>query len=152
MGRHWILFLPSDIIAAYLYAQLENLNEIQAKRKILYKTYRNCLSVHAANFNIKLPSIPEYSTNNAHIFYLILESQELRQSLINYLKDHGIMAVSHYISLHSSKYYGKFQGDKILPNSDYFTQRLLRLPLYYELDPIEVEEICSHITDFLDKY
>jgi dTDP-4-amino-4,6-dideoxygalactose transaminase len=145
-------FLPSDIIAAYLYAQLEILNEIQNKRKILYSTYFDRLSKYSEKLHFKLPHIPSYSTNNAHIFYILLENHEIRTSLINYLSNQGIMAVSHYISLHSSKFYLQTHGSRTLNNSDFFTNSLLRLPLFYELEIEQVEYICENIITFLEKY
>lgn len=145
-------FLPADIIAAYLYAQLEIIDEIQTKRKILYKTYQEYLSPHAARLNFNLPIIPSYSTNNAHIFYILLKNAEIRLSLINFLKEKGVMAVSHYISLHGSRYYSELESNIDLKNADYFTNSLLRLPLYYELEVDQVNMICNHIINFLEKY
>ncbi|MEY4316537.1 MAG: hypothetical protein RI902_345 [Pseudomonadota bacterium] len=145
-------FLPADIIAAYLYAQLEIIDEIQLKRKALYNMYYECLSPHAERLKFSLPIIPDYSTNNAHIFFMLVKNLEVRSALINFLKEKGVLAVSHYISLHRSKYFSETHDVKLLRNADHYTDCLLRLPLYFELQVNQVGEICDHIISFLEKY
>lgn len=144
-------FLPSDIIAAYLFAQLECLDEIQLKRKALFSRYFDNLSGHSNSLRISLPVIPDYATNNAHIFYLILENQEVRQSLINFLKSNGVLATSHYISLHKSEFFANQYKGPELRHSDFYTDCLLRLPMFYELDLSEVDFICELVIGFLRK-
>lgn len=138
-------FLPSDIIAAFLYAQLENLEDIQEKRKFLWNTYME----HLAPLKdvLQMPVIPEYATNNAHMFYIVCKNEEDRQSLITKLKKENIHAVFHYQSLHKSEYFVNTHGksDIDLPNSDIFTDCLLRLPLYYELEASTIEKISGII-------
>jgi dTDP-4-amino-4,6-dideoxygalactose transaminase len=127
-------FLPSEIIAAFLWAQLESMENIQNKRKELWNTYYNKLGNWSANLGISLPIVPDYSTNNAHIFYLICKNNEQRTSLLSFLKNEKINAVFHYLSLHSSPYYSnKYLGDDLI-NSDRYSECLIRLPLYYNVD------------------
>jgi len=144
-------FLPSDIIAAYLFAQLENMTDIQARRINIWKKYYDNLSAILRNSHIQMPIIPCNATNNAHMFYLICDSLEQRTALIKYLKDNAIHAVFHYLSLHDSEFYkSKYTGGALV-NSDNFSDRLVRLPLYYELTDIQVSKICSLIADFVSQ-
>jgi dTDP-4-amino-4,6-dideoxygalactose transaminase len=141
-------FLPSDIIAAFLYAQLENLDKIQEKRKSIWKRYYQNLLPLAKKNVIQLPFIPYYATNNAHMFYFVCKNLEERSNIINHLKNKGIHAVFHYISLHSSPFYkDKHDGRKLL-NSDKFSDCLLRLPFYYDLTESEIDYISQNIIDF----
>lgn len=137
-------FLPSEIIAAFLWAQIENLQDIQSKRKLLWYAYYNGIKSLNTN-NIQLPKLPEYSTNNAHMFYLVLENIEQRTRLISVLKEKGFHAVFHYLSLHSSDFYKDKHDDRVLDNSDKFTDCLLRLPFYYELGEKDVFNIIDEI-------
>ncbi len=127
-------FLPSEIIAAFLWAQLENLDKIQAKRKEIWNNYNSKLQDWAILNNVKLPTIPEYGTNNGHMFYLTCESLEQRNTIINCLKSKDIHPVFHYISLHSSPYYSDKHDGRNLPETDRFSDCLLRLPLFFELN------------------
>lgn len=127
-------FLPSEITAAFLWAQLENMNKIQQKRLELWETYYFELTTWAEKHNIALPVIPKYSTNNAHIFYLICESETQRNALIEHLGNLGILSVFHYLSLHNSPFYSQQHGDRVLSNSDEYSLKLLRLPLFFELN------------------
>ena len=127
-------FLPSEIIAAFLWAQLENLKNIQDRRKLLWNNYFEALKSWANENAIELPLVPEYATNNAHMFYLVCSSLEQRTTLIAKLKSDNIMAVFHYISLHSSPFYVDKHDGRSLTNVDHFSDKLIRLPLYFELD------------------
>ena len=138
-------FLPSEIIAAFLWAQIENLNKIQEKRLTLWKSYYAGLKDWAEANGIHFPLVPDYATNNAHMFYLICNSEEQRSQLINHLKDNGILAIFHYQSLHSSPYYFERHDARELPNSDSYSNKLVRLPMYYELD---VETVIAKIKQF----
>ncbi|MEX9871335.1 dTDP-4-amino-4,6-dideoxygalactose transaminase [Providencia huaxiensis] len=141
-------FLPSDIIAAYLYAQLENMKNIQAKRKEIWEQYYNRLNHVLGSKGIELPFIPEYATNNAHMFYLICKNIDERTALIEYLKEHNIHAVFHYLSLHKSEFYqDKYTGVELI-NSDKYSDRLVRLPLFYELTTDQTDYICDMIIKF----
>lgn len=142
-------FLPSDIIAAYLYAQLENMDAIQARRKAIWQRYYDKLSHSLVGAGIAVPTVVDYATNNAHMFYLVCKNIEQRTALIQYLKNNGVHAVFHYLSLHVSEFYqGKHQGDA-LPNSDRFTDTLVRLPLFYELEDQQVDYICEQILSYV---
>lgn len=133
-------FLPSEIIAAFLWAQLENLEKIQAVRKTHWEKYKNDLSDWAQNNEIALPKVPKYATNNAHMFYLVCKDLEQRTAVLDYLKQNEILAVFHYISLHESPFYKEKHSGSALIESDKFTDQLLRLPLYYEVDTDNVIE------------
>ena len=126
-------FLPSEIIAAFLWAQIENIANIQSKRKLLWETYYQ--GIKSLNCEeITLPILPGYATNNAHMFYVELKNIDQRAKLISKLKENGFHAVFHYISLHSSEFYKDKHDSRVLANSDKYTNCLLRLPLYYDLD------------------
>lgn len=139
-------FLPSDIIAAFLFAQIENLENIQSKRKEIWSIYYEGLrELENKNF-IKLPFIPDYATNNAHMFYIQCRNLEDRTRLIAHLKKSQINAVFHYLSLHKSPYYINKHDQRELPNSDLCSDCLLRLPMYYELTSSDLKLICNEIT------
>lgn len=138
-------FLPSEIIAAFLWAQIENLDAIQQKRLNLWNTYYDQLVNWSKSKNIKLIEVEPFSCNNAHMFYVVCESLEQRTALIKHLNQEGVHAVFHYISLHSSPYYNEKHDGRELVNSDAFTNRLLRLPLFYEL---EVEKVIQEVLKF----
>jgi dTDP-4-amino-4,6-dideoxygalactose transaminase len=127
-------FLPSEIVAAFLWAQLENLEQIQTKRKAIWDNYNTKLRDWAISNNVKLPIVPDYATNNGHMFYLTCESIDQRTKFINILKAKDIHPVFHYISLHSSPYYTDKHDGRSLLETDRFTDCLLRLPLFFELD------------------
>ena len=142
-------FLPSDIIAAFLYAQLENIELIQNKRKLLWKTYFEELS--AISDQIQLPSIPDFATNNAHMFYIVCKDENQRNALILHLKNENVHSVFHYLSLHKSPFYADKHGDRVLPLSDFYTNGLIRLPLFFELETSQVKSIiCKSILSFFD--
>ena len=141
-------FLPAEINAAFLWAQLENLDEIQAKRKALWETYYKLLTPLADKHYFALPDIPEYASNNAHMFYLVCRNLEERTALIKYLKEHDIQAVFHYLSLHSSEFYKNKHDGRALPECDRYMDTLVRLPMYYDLELEQVEKICETISSF----
>lgn len=141
-------FLPSDIIAAFLFAQLENLDDIQTKRKMIWNQYYAELQELSQAGKIRLPFIPTYATNNAHMFYIICDNLEQRSQLINRLKEKGIMSVFHYISLHKSQYYENKHDGRELPQVDKYSDTLLRLPLFYELSNDQVSFISQEIKNF----
>ena len=136
-------FLPSDIIAAFLFAQLENLDDIQAKRTKIWNAYYAALKPLEEKGLFTVPFIPDYATNNAHMFYIICKDLETRSYMIKLLKDSGVNAVFHYLSLHKSPYYAVTHGDRDLPETDRYTDCLLRLPMYYELDPQAVIDVFN---------
>ena len=123
---------------------------IQARRKSIWQLYYEKLSVKLAGTKIKLPKVAEYATNNAHMFYLVCESLEQRTALIQHLKDNDIHAVFHYLSLHKSEFYQDQYIGNALPHSDFFTDTLVRLPLFYELTDEQVAYICNQIGLFIE--
>lgn len=141
-------FLPSEIISAFLWAQLENIDEIQKKRIDLWNMYNEGLKEWANKKGIKTPHIPEFATNNAHMYYLVCQDGIQRDKLINYLKTNYIHAVFHYQSLHKSDYYLKNNNYKHLINSDFYSENLVRLPLYYELENLDMDKIIETIKSF----
>lgn len=130
-------FLPSEITAAFLWAQLENLDDIQNMRKEHWQAYCTGLYTWAQDAGIELPHVPSYATNNAHAFYLVCQSLQQRDDMIAYLKSNGVQAVFHYLSLHKSYFYHDKHCGRELPESDRFSDTLVRLPLYYELEGID---------------
>lgn len=139
-------FLPSEIVAAFLYAQLENIKTIQEKRISIWNSYFDGL--HELRKKIKLPYIPDYATNNGHMFYIICNSLDERIRLIEFLKDSGIHAVFHYLSLHKSDFYLKDHQIENLPYTDFYTEHLLRIPMFYELKEDEIMHIIEVIIKF----
>ena len=143
-------FLPSEIISAFLWAQIENMKDIQDKRIKIWNCYYEGLSSFepVSIKKPKLPLIPAYATNNAHMFYLVCDNVDDRTKFIQHLKDKGILSVFHYLSLHKSSYYEKYSTRKSeLPNSDMFSDCLVRLPLFYELTNEQVEYIINTIKE-----
>lgn len=141
-------FLPSEITAAFLYAQIEYLENIQIKRKTLWNRYYLNLKELENRGYFKLPIIPSYATNNAHMFYILTASLVERSELIEFLKNKGIMAVFHYQSLHMSSYYNLKHDGRILKNAEMYSDRLLRLPLFNNLSIRDVDYISSVLADF----
>jgi dTDP-4-amino-4,6-dideoxygalactose transaminase len=141
-------FLPSEITAAFLWAQIERLEDIQAKRKRIWDAYFGRLAPLADRGFFRLPELPEYAANNAHTFYLVCKTPEDRAGLIAHLKDNGIMAAFHYLGLHKSEFYKDKHDGRELPNCDRFTDCLVRLPLYCELGLDAAEEVCGAVSNF----
>lgn len=146
-------FLPSEINAAFLWAQLENLDEIQEKRKTLWSRYYANLQCLSEKGLIRLPQIPDYATNNGHMFYVVCRNLKERSGLISYLKEREIGAPFHYLSLHKSEFYAKNYGQYVreLPFCDMYADCLVRMPMYYELEPEQVDMICGLIKEFFSE-
>lgn len=138
-------FLPSELIAAFLWAQLENLQDIQNRRKEHWAIYLDGLKEWAELNNVKLPTVPEFATNNAHMFYLVCNSIEQRSQIIEKLKLNNISAVFHYLSLHKSPFYQAKHDGRELLMTDFYSECLLRLPMYYELSDEDLKKIISII-------
>lgn len=139
-------FLPAEYVSAFLWAQLEQFEKIQSRRKAIWERYYRGLK----NINqLRLPELPDYATNNGHIFYLLCRSQEERSRLIAHLKEKGVHTVFHYLSLHKSAFIEK-QGESgaNLTYADFYTDCLLRLPFYYELTDEEIDHIIESIKAF----
>lgn len=130
-------FLPTEIVSAFLWAQLEHLDEIQAERKRLWQNYWDFLENlrRKTRDAFELPRIPEYATNNAHMFYLLFPDLAKRSDFIAKMKARDILTVFHYLPLHSSAYYKDKHDGRALPNCDRYADTLVRLPLYYGLAP-----------------
>jgi dTDP-4-amino-4,6-dideoxygalactose transaminase len=143
-------FLPSEIVAAFLWAQIEYLDDIQAKRKQIWNTYFEGLKPLSDKGFFHLPEMPEYTTNNAHMFYLVCNSLEERTKLIAHLKANGILAVFHYLSLHSSDFYKDKHDGRELKNCDKFADCLIRLPLFYEFEENDVNKILFTIKEWTE--
>lgn len=169
-------FLPSELISAFLWAQIENLDTIQTRRKEIWERYHAGLRDLSGQGCFELPVIPDYATNNAHMFYIVCRSLQERSALIAHLKQNGILSVFHYLSLHKSPFYTshaearpdncqavhtvtvtEFDGtvsDEAqvvgldLPHCDRYADCLLRLPMYYELSDHDVDKIIGCINDF----
>ena len=142
-------FLPAEINAAFLLAQLEDLTNIQNRRKDIWNQYFVGLTKLAADGFFKLPNVPSYATNNAHMFYLVCRNLDERQGLIAHLKENGITAPFHYLSLHKSEYYTENYIERPdLPNCDHFADCLVRLPMFFELTDEQVQEIIIAIQQF----
>jgi dTDP-4-amino-4,6-dideoxygalactose transaminase len=142
-------FLPSEIISAYLYAQIEHLDEIQSKRKSIWQFYFKELKIWSHRNGAELPFIPDYATNNGHAFYIICANLKQRSALIEHLKKDGIMSVSHYLSLHASPYFQSTnEKNSVLVNTDRYTDCLIRLPLFYELNDSDIKRIIDSVNSF----
>ena len=127
-------FLPSEIVSAFLWAQLENLDRIQARRIEIWNKYFKALKPYADKGLFALPSIPDHATNNAHMFYLVFSSLEKRTDFIARMKGNGVLSVFHYLSLHKSDFYRPLHDGRELPTCDRYADCLVRLPMFYELD------------------
>ena len=142
-------YLPSDMNAAYLWAQLENIDIIQKKRLSVWNRYREGLSELEKREYIEFGMIPDECTNNAHMFYIKVSDLETRTELISYLKEKGIMAVFHYVPLHSApagRKFGRFNGEDRYTTKE--SERLMRLPLFYSISDEEVEYTIEMLLEY----
>lgn len=140
-------FLPSESTAAFLYAQLENLEDIQNRRKYIWNRYYKAFQ--SLNGLVKLPNILDYATNNAHMFYLVFKNLDERTAFINHSKSNQILSVFHYLSLHKSPYYERHNTERpILKNCDAFADTLVRLPLYYDMAEDEINAVIKMVLEF----
>lgn len=141
-------FLPSEIISAFLYAQLEQIERIQSRRRTIWEIYYEELAILEKKSAVHLPRIPSYATNNGHMFYLVCDNENQRTMLIQYLKNSGILAVSHYHALHESPYYTAKSAGADLPNAVRYSDTLVRLPLYYQLSDKAALKIARSVLAF----
>jgi dTDP-4-amino-4,6-dideoxygalactose transaminase len=142
-------FLPSDILAAYLLAQLESLREIQDHRVALWNRYAANLGDWVGEFGVELQRTPAGATNNAHMFYLVFESLEQRTAVQSHLRSEGISASFHYLSLHTSTYFSGLHDGRPLPNSDRYSDCLLRLPMHGTLTLADVDRVTEALSTAL---
>jgi len=142
-------YLPSELNAAYLWAQLEMADEITKDRMDTWNRYYEQLAELEQKGLVQLPFVPDYCEHNAHMFYLKLENMEVRTRFIDYLKGQDILSVFHYIPLHSAPAglkYGRFSGEDVYTTRE--SERLVRLPLYYGLLPEQTDYICEKVKAF----
>lgn len=142
-------YLLGEIPAAYLVAQLEEVQKITAKRLRIWSQYYSDLLPLEESKKLFLPKIPKFSKHNGHIFYLILKNENTRNLLAQFLKEKGISAVSHYVPLHSAPAgikYGRVSGS--MSNTDAYANCLLRLPMYYDLTPTQAEHVATEVKNF----
>lgn len=142
-------YLPSELNAAYLYAQLESAQKIYDDRMASWNLYNSLLAPLAEAGKLGLPSIPDGCIHNAHMFYIKTADLEERTALIQHLKASGISSVFHYIPLHTApagRKYGRFHGEDVYTTKE--SERLLRLPLYYGLKQEDVRTVCDKIQEF----
>lgn len=143
-------YVPSEINCAFLFAQLEQMDLISRRRREIYEYYRTHLEPLQQDGLLRLPLIPEGCESNYHLFYILLRNRQQRNDLIAHCKQNGIMAVFHYVPLHSSpmgQRFGYREGD--LPVTEDLSERLLRLPLYYEITEVEQRRVVECVTSFL---
>ena len=142
-------YLPSDILAAFLHAQLEQKERIQTKRKKIWKAYYNHLKNWAEVNNVRLPFIPEYCEQTYHMFYLIFETKKLRTRFLAHMNEQGIKAIFHYLPLHISKMGKKFGGAKgDCSVAENVSDRLVRLPFYTDMTVNELDYILDQVKLF----
>lgn len=144
-------YLPSDVLAAVLYGQLERFDEIMDKRLHIWNMYHHAFESLEKTINVMRPHVPDYATHNGHIYYLMCRTEEERSNLISYLNKREIGAVFHYIPLHSSPF-GKSLGysEKDCPITEEYSRRLIRLPLCYELSDEDVSFVIKSVYDFYE--
>ncbi|MEX2231334.1 MAG: dTDP-4-amino-4,6-dideoxygalactose transaminase [Cyclobacteriaceae bacterium] len=145
-------FLLSEITAAFLFAQLEALENIQNKRKQVWDYYWKKLFPVLPGYGVELPQVPEFSTHNAHIFYLVCSSAEQRDHLSKTLKKSGIQAFFHYPPLHLSKYHLQTNKPEFLPNAARFSEQLVRLPLYTGLSTSDQDYVIAQVQSALSSF
>jgi len=138
-------FLPSEVSAAFLLAQIEDLDRIQERRREIWQWYNENVDTLFKDYNFTKPYIPGYATNNSHMYYLVCKNLSERDRFIHDLKSRGIMPVFHYLSLHRSPFYYSKHDGRILGESDRYSESLVRLPMFYELDNKMLGQIISAI-------
>jgi dTDP-4-amino-4,6-dideoxygalactose transaminase len=141
-------FLPSELTAAFLLAQLEAADTIQHLRDKVWQHYANALQPLFVSGLVKGPVIPEHADNNAHLFHLICGSREQRDALLSYLNERGVNAVFHYLPLHRSPFHAHGNNVVILPNAERYGDCLLRLPLHTGISAEDAKYITGHVMDF----
>ena len=140
-------FLPSELNAAFLWAQLEQIDDIQGRRRHIWERYDAALR-GKIGAGITIADIPDYATRNYHMYYLLCPSLQLRTRLMNYLKNQGVQATFHYLPLHSSQYYKDKHDGRPLPQCDRYADTLVRLPLFYELSDDETDRVIKLLLAF----
>lgn len=143
-------FLPSEIIASFLYAQLEEIDSIQKRRIYLWERYYDGLKDLENEGKLGLPFIPDYATNNGHLFYILCANDIERTSLIEYVRQAGAQTVFHYVPLHLSQFYRERHDGRELPMVDRYSETLLRLPLFVDLTEEEQDVVISAVREYYE--
>jgi dTDP-4-amino-4,6-dideoxygalactose transaminase len=144
-------FLPSEITAAFLYGQLESIDDIQTKRKQIWEWYFEAFKPLADAGYIELLFVPAFASQNGHLFYFLTRNREQRDAFIGHMNKRDIQAVFHYLPLHSSPYFYDRHDGRPLPNSDRFADCIVRLPFYYDLREEQVSEIAAVAMKFFSE-
>ncbi len=142
-------YLPSDMNAAYLWAQLQEAEKINRKRLDIWNLYHRELAPLAAQGAVEQPFVPDYAVHNAHMYYLKVKDLDTRTRLLAYLKDRGILSVFHYVPLHSSaagRRFGRFSGEDVYTTRE--SERIFRLPMYYSLTLEQAQEVVHALKEF----
>jgi dTDP-4-amino-4,6-dideoxygalactose transaminase len=141
-------FLPSDVVAAFLLAQLEEREEIQQRRRRIWEQYRDRLSGWANAHDVRLPFLPESCEPSWHMFYLVLPSRVHRDGLIRHLRERDILSVFHYVPLHTSPMGRRLGATGDCPVTEEISQRLVRLPFYNDMTEVEQEWVIEAVLDY----
>ena len=141
-------FLPSEIIAAFLFAQLEEMEKIQTRRLTIWQRYYDGLKILQERKLLALPEIPAYATNNGHMFYILCNTPSDRTNIIQHFRNHKINSVFHYLSLHTSPFYSDKHDGRVLPNADRYSECLLRLPFFFELTNDEIDYVIKTLKSY----
>ncbi len=141
-------YLPSDAVAAFLYTQIQRFDQIQTRRKKVWWNYARLLKPLEEKGFLKCPVIPDFATVNGNIFYITLQSGEIRDELLKYLKTHDVSALFHYLPLHTSPYFSDKHDGRALPNTDRFSDTILRLPFYNSLTRRQQKYIVDKVSKF----
>lgn len=141
-------FLPSDILAAYLLSQLERSADIQKKRRWIWETYYEAMAGVSA-YGVQLPFVPDYATNNGHMFYMLCTDIDQRDRVISGLKSKGAQATFHYISLHSSPFFHENHDGRPLPQCERYSDCLVRMPFYFDLTEDDIHFVTETVIDSL---
>jgi dTDP-4-amino-4,6-dideoxygalactose transaminase len=144
-------FLLSELNASFLNAQIDSLEEIQTKRKKLWTDYFEGFKYLSNKGYVSTPVIPDYATLNANSFYLTCRNRDERNNLINYLKRNGIIAISHFLPLHKSKYFSSLHDGRLLKKCDFFSETLVRFPLFPDLKKEETDYIIEKTLEFFKR-
>jgi dTDP-4-amino-4,6-dideoxygalactose transaminase len=145
-------YVPSDMLAAFLVGQLENMEKITARRGEIFHRYSAMLEPLVEQGLIRIPTVPQHCTTNYHMFYVLAADVEERTALIAHLRAAGILAVFHYVPLHSSPFARSLGGpQEHLPRTDEFSARLVRLPMYYDLTDRDIQVVCNSVLEFYQR-
>ncbi len=144
-------FLPSELVAAYLYGQLERLEDIQRVRIGICERYRERLAPLEASGHIRFGAVPPWACRNGHMFFLLSRNRAERDGLISALREDGVLAVFHYLCLHRSPFYASRHDGRAMPQAERYEDTLVRLPVYYTLEAGEVDRICDRVRTFFGR-